>query len=50
MPATHYIQITRGIMVRGAAIVDLIQPEAVLLAIALVLIVVATMRFEKSVE
>jgi ABC-2 type transport system permease protein len=50
MPATHYIQITRGIMVRGAAMLDLIGPEVVLLAIALVLIVVATLRFEKSVE
>lgn len=50
MPATHYIQITRGIMVRGAAMVDLIGPEVVLLAIALVLIVFATLRFEKSIE
>jgi hypothetical protein len=37
-------------MVRGAAMLDLIGPEVVLLAIALVLIVVATLRFAKSVE
>jgi ABC transporter DrrB family efflux protein len=48
-PATHYIQITRGIIIRGAGAGDLIGPCAILCLIAGLLIVVATTRFRKSI-
>jgi len=48
MPATHYIEITRGIMVRGAGFSDLLPQFFALIAIAVVLILLSTFRFRKS--
>ena len=49
LPATHYMQITRGIIVRGAGFTDLIPQFLALIAIATVLIVASTTRFKKSI-
>jgi len=48
MPATHYIQITRGIMVRGAGFFDLLPQFFTLIVIAVILITLSTSRFRKS--
>jgi len=48
MPATHYIQITRGIMIRGAGFTDLLTPFFVLTAMALLLVLASTASFRKS--
>lgn len=49
VPATHYVAITRGIMVRGASFADLAGPLLALVGLATTLIVVATTRFRKSI-
>lgn len=49
-PVTYYIQIIRGIMVRGAGIQDLVWSVVTLTALMLILIVAATSKFRKSVE
>jgi ABC-2 type transport system permease protein len=49
LPATHYMQATRGIIVRGAGFTDLIPQFLALWAIAAVLLVLSTMRFRKSI-
>ncbi|MHB8637130.1 MAG: ABC transporter permease [Fimbriimonadaceae bacterium] len=48
LPATHYIQITRGIMVRGAGFFNLVPPFVALIIIAVILIALSTSRFRKS--
>ncbi len=48
-PVTYYIQIIRGIMVRGAGFTDLIWSVVPLTALMLILITAATTRFRKSV-
>jgi ABC-2 type transport system permease protein len=48
VPATHYIQITRGVMIRGAGFSDLLTPFLSLIAITLLLIIASTSRFRKS--
>jgi ABC-type multidrug transport system permease subunit len=49
-PVTHFMKITRGIMVRGATFTDLLTPILALCAITVVLIAAATLRFRKTVE
>ena len=49
LPATHYMQITRGIMVRGAGFSDLIPQFLILILIALILILASTARFKKQI-
>lgn len=48
IPATHYIQITRGIMIRGASFTDLLTPFFALIGMATFLILASTARFRKS--
>jgi ABC-2 type transport system permease protein len=48
MPATHYIRITRGIIIRGAGFTDLLAPFFTLIAMALLLVFASTARFRKS--
>jgi ABC-2 type transport system permease protein len=50
MPATHYIQITRGIIVRGAGFGDLLPQMFALIGIATVLIFASTARFRKTIS
>jgi ABC-2 type transport system permease protein len=48
LPVTFFIQILRGIVVRGAGMQDLLSPTLYLLLITVILIALATLRFRKS--
>ena len=50
LPATHFIKIARGIVIRGATFADLWQPVLALLAISTVLIAVSARAFKKTVS
>ena len=50
LPATHFIAISRGIIIRGAGFVDLWQNVAALLAIAAVLVAGSTQAFRKTIS
>jgi ABC-2 type transport system permease protein len=49
LPATHFIAISRGIIIRGAAFGDLWRSVAALLAIAAVLVASSTRAFHKTI-
>jgi ABC-2 type transport system permease protein len=49
LPATHFIKIARGIVIRGATFVDLWEPVLALLVISAVLIGVSARAFKKTV-
>lgn len=49
LPATHFIKIARGIVIRGATFADLWQPVVALLAISAVLILASTRAFRKTI-
>jgi len=48
-PATHFIQILRGIVVRGAGLNDLLPSVLYLLLLTTILLALATTRFRKSI-
>lgn len=48
LPVTFFIQILRGIIVRGAGLADLLPQILALLLITVVLITLATLRFRKT--
>jgi ABC-2 type transport system permease protein len=50
LPATHFIAISRGIVIRGATFQDLWHPVAALLAIAAVLVAGSARAFKKTVS
>jgi ABC-2 type transport system permease protein len=50
LPATHFIQIARGIVIRGASFSDLLQPVLALLAISAVLIAASARAFQKTMQ
>ena len=50
LPATHFIKIARGIVIRGASFADLWEPVVALLAISTVLIAVSARAFKKTVS
>ncbi|HKR65222.1 MAG TPA: ABC transporter permease [Thermoanaerobaculia bacterium] len=50
LPATHFIKIARGIIIRGATFSDLWQPVLSLLAISTVLIALSARAFKKTVS
>jgi ABC-2 type transport system permease protein len=49
LPATHFIRIARGIVIRGATFADLWEPVCALLAISAVLIAASARAFKKTV-
>lgn len=50
LPVTYFVQIARGIMVRGAGFMDLLPQVAALCVLAVVLLTLSTLRFHKSVS
>lgn len=48
-PSTFFIQITRGVIVRGAGFADLISPFLILIAFAAALVFLSALRFRKSI-
>ncbi len=50
LPATHFIAIARGIIIRGAGFVDLWPSVAALLVIALLLLAGSTRAFHKTIR
>jgi ABC-2 type transport system permease protein len=50
LPATHFIRIARGIVIRGATFADLWEPVLALLAISAVLIAASARAFKKTVS
>ena len=50
LPATHFIKIARGIVIRGASFSDIWQPVVALLAISTVLIAASARAFQKTVS
>ena len=50
LPATHFIKIARGIIIRGATFGDLWQPVFALLAISAILIAASARAFRKTVS
>jgi len=50
LPATHFIEIARGIIIRGAAFLDLWPHVAALLVIALLLLAGSTRAFQKTIS
>jgi len=49
LPATHFIKISRGIVIRGATFFDLWEPVAALLVLSAVLIAASARAFQKTV-
>ncbi len=50
LPATHFIKIARGIVIRGASFADLWEPVLSLLAISTLLIAASARAFKKTVS
>lgn len=50
LPVTHFLHVIRGVAVRGATLVDLAGPTAMLCGITAALIFLAVRRFGKSIE
>ncbi len=50
LPLTHFTDMVRGIVLRGAPITDLAGPAAKLLVFLAVMLVIATRRFHKSLD
>jgi ABC-2 type transport system permease protein len=50
LPLTHFTDMVRGIVLRGAPITDLVRPGAKLLVFLAVMLVIATRRFHKSLD
>jgi drug efflux transport system permease protein len=49
-PATHYLVIIRGVLLKGVGISDLLRPTLILSGIGLVILVNATVRFNTRLE
>ena len=49
LPATHFIKIARGIVIRGATLADLWEPVVVLVVISIVLVAASARAFHKTV-
>jgi ABC-2 type transport system permease protein len=50
LPATHFIAISRGIIIRGATFTDLWEHVAALLTIATLLVAISTRAFRKTIS
>jgi ABC-2 type transport system permease protein len=50
LPATHFIKISRAIIIRGASFMDLWENVVALLIISAVLIAASTRSFQKTIS
>jgi ABC-2 type transport system permease protein len=50
LPMTYYLEIVRGIALKGVGLAELWQPAAVLTGFALVLVTFSVKRFTKTME
>ncbi len=50
LPLTHYLQIIRGIMLRGAVLSDLIQPVTAIICFMLAAIVIGLLRYKQTLD
>jgi ABC-2 type transport system permease protein len=50
LPATHFIAIARGIIIRGAGFTDLWPNVAALLVLCTILIALSTRAFRKTIS
>jgi ABC-2 type transport system permease protein len=50
LPATHFIAISRGIIIRGASFMDLWPSVAALLALSAILVALSTRAFRKTIS
>jgi ABC-2 type transport system permease protein len=49
IPATHFMEIIRGIVLRGATLNDLLPEVVTLAGMGLILVVLSALRFRKKV-
>ncbi len=49
VPATHFMEIIRGIVLRGATLTDLIPQIVILAVMGLILLILSAMRFHKKI-
>jgi ABC-2 type transport system permease protein len=50
LPLTHFVVMIRGIVLRGAPLVDLYVPATKLAVFLLVTLIIATLRFHKRLD
>ncbi len=50
LPLTHFVEIVRGILLRGASLADMQLPAAKLAAFLAVTLLIATLRFHKRLD
>jgi ABC-2 type transport system permease protein len=50
LPLTHFVEIVRGILLRGASLADMQLPAAKLAAFLVVTLLIATLRFHKRLD
>jgi ABC-2 type transport system permease protein len=50
LPLTHFMQLIRGVVLRGASLADLMRPIAALLAFTIVMMSIAILRFRKQLD
>jgi ABC-2 type transport system permease protein len=50
LPLTHFIDLVRGIVLRGAGLGDLLVPIYKLIAFTAVALTIVTLRFRKSLD
>ncbi len=49
IPATHFIEILRGIILRGATLVDLSEQVTMLAGMGVILLIISALRFRKKI-
>jgi len=50
LPLTHFMRLNRGIMLRGASLMDMWQEALILLVFTIVMMSLAIMRFSKRLD
>jgi ABC-2 type transport system permease protein len=50
LPLTHFVEIVRGILLRGASLADMQWPALKLAAFLVVTLAIATLRFHKRLD